>query len=330
MGKAVWVFAEVKEGDFKKVTFELLSEGKKLAEKLGEDVCAILLGSKVEHLVEKLANYGASKVYLVDNEVLGRYTTDAYAKISAKFVKEYQPKILLAGATVLGKDLLPRVAARCKTGLGTDCIGLDINGNGKLLVRRPIFGGKVITDVIYTDVQPWMATVRPNAMKVIRSVGARNVEVIKIEPEIDPNDIRTTVVDLIKTTRGRVDLTEAEIIVAGGGGMNSSENFEILEELADALGASVGASRVAVDEGWRPQSDQIGQSGKIVSPNLYIACGISGTIQHWAGMSTSKCIAAINKDSEAPIFKKADYGIVGDLFKIVPVLTEEFKKLLKE
>jgi len=330
MSRGVWVFAELKENDLKKVTFNLLSEGRKLAEKIAEDLSVVLLGSKVEPLIGVLTTFGPDKIYVVDSEVLGTYTTYAYTKVLTDLIKEYQPRILLAGASLLGRDLLPRLAARCRTGLCMDCIYLDIDDHSKLFIKRPIFGGKVISNVMYSENQPWMVTMRPNVTETSKPGEARSAEVIKVEPEIDPDDIKTTVVETIMTAAGKTDLTESEIIVAGGGGMNGPDGFEIIEELADVLGATVGASRAAVDKGWRPQADQVGLTGKSVSPNLYIACGISGAIQHLVGMRTSKTIVAINNDLEAPIFRNADYGIVDDLFKVVPTLTEEFKTYLKK
>jgi electron transfer flavoprotein alpha subunit len=327
MGKDICVFSEVKDGKIKKVTFEILSEAKKLAEKLGVGTSAILMGQGVEPLAKELGYYGADKVYLIENESLKNYTTDAYSSTIANLLKEHESSILLFGATILGKDLSPRVATRLEAGIASDCTEIGIDNDGKFVVKRPMFAGKVYADVSFSDDMPNMASVRPNVLTMNPPDESKNTEVIKVDIDVNPDEIKTSIVEFIKIAGERPDLTEAEIIVSGGRGMKDSENFKLIEELADVLGATVGASRSAVDAGWRPQSDQVGQTGKVVAPNLYIACGISGAIQHLAGMSTSKYIVAINKDPDAPIFQKADYGIVDDLFKVVPVLTEELKKL---
>lgn len=329
MGKGIWVFAELKEGNIRKVTFELLSQGRKMAEKLGEELVALLLGSGVEELAGRLAEY-ADKVYFVDDPALAQYTTDPYATIITNLLKEHQPSIFLCGATIVGKDFSPRVATRLQTGLATDCTALSINEEGLLVAKRPVYAGKAYIEVICPNSRPQMASVRPNVLPIIPAEGGKKGEVIKVEAKVDQASLRTAIIEVVKAAGAKVDLTEAEIIVSGGRGMKSAENFKILEELADVLHATVGASRAAVDSGWRDHADQVGQTGKVVTPNLYIACGISGAIQHLAGMGSSKVIVAINKDPDAPIFQKADYGIVEDLFKVVPLLTEEFKKLLAE
>jgi electron transfer flavoprotein alpha subunit len=329
MAKGIWVFAEVKDGNIRKVTFELLSEAKKMAAKLGEEVATVLLGSGVEKLTDSLASY-ADKVYWADDPALAQYTTDAYATVLTNLLKEHQPSIFLCGATVLGKDLSPRIATRLQTGLATDCTGLSIGEDGVMVARRPVFAGKAYNEVICPVSRPQIASVRPNVLEVIQPEGAKTGAKIRVEAKIDPSSLRTAVVEVVKSAGSKVDLTEAQIIVSGGRGMKGPDNFKVLEELAEALKATVGASRAAVDSGWRDHGDQVGQTGKVVTPNLYIACGISGAIQHLAGMGSSKVIVAVNKDADAPIFKKADYGIVEDLFKVVPVLTEEFKKLLSE
>ncbi len=329
MAKGIWVFAEVKEGNVRKITFELLSQGKKMAEKLGEELVAVLLGSGVEGLTGRLAEY-ADKVYWADDPALSQYTTDAYATVLTNLLKEHQPSIFLCGATIMGKDLSPRVAARLQTGLATDCTALGIGDNGLLVAKRPVYAGKAYIEVVCPASRPQMASVRPNVLEMLPADGAKKGEIIKVEAKIEPAGLRTAVVEVVKAAGAKVDLTEANIIVSGGRGMKGPENFKVLEELAAVLNATVGASRAAVDSGWREHGDQVGQTGKVVTPNLYIACGISGAIQHLAGMGSSKIIVAINKDPDAPIFQKADYGIVEDLFKVVPVLTEEFKKLLAE
>jgi len=329
MAKGIWVFAEVKDGNVRKITFELLSQGKKMAEKLGEELVAVLLGTGVEGLTGRLAEY-ADKVFWADDPALSQYTTDAYASVLTNLLKEHQPSIFLCGATVMGKDLSPRVATRLQTGLATDCTGLSIGDNGLLVAKRPVYAGKAYIEVLCPTSRPQMASVRPNVLEMLPPDASKKGAIIKVDAKIDAASMRTAVLEVVKAAGAKVDLTEANIIVSGGRGMKGPENFKILEELAAVLNATVGASRAAVDSGWREHGDQVGQTGKVVTPNLYIACGISGAIQHLAGMGSSKVIVAINKDPDAPIFQKADYGIVEDLFKVVPVLTAEFKKLLSE
>lgn len=330
MAKGIWVFAEHSNGSIRKVAFEILSEARKIADQIGEELCAVILGDQVEGLAEKCGHYGADKVYVVENTALKDYTTEGYAKALADLVKQQQPSILLGGTTVTGKDLFPRVAARLETGLAVDCTDIGLDDNNKFMVKRPMYAGKTYAEVGFSDATPRMASIRPNVLIPGQPDESRKVEVIKVAAEINPEDIRTKVIEVVKTAGAKIDLTEAEIIVSGGRGMKGPENFKILEEMAEFLNATVGASRAAVDAGWRLQSDQVGQTGKVVSPNLYIACGISGAIQHFAGMGTSKYIVAINKDPEAVIFGKCDYGICDDLFKVVPKLAEEFKKLKTE
>ncbi len=329
MAKGIWVFAEVKDSNIRKITFELLSQGRKMAGKLGEELVAVLLGSGIEKLTDRLAEY-ADKVFWVDDPALAQYTTDGYASVLSNLLKEHQPSILLCGATVTGKDLSPRLASRLQTGLATDCTGLSIGDDGMMVAKRPVYAGKAFIEITYPAGRPQMASVRPNVLEMIPPDASKKGSIIRVDAKIDPASLRTTVLEVVKSAAAKVDLTEAEIIVSGGRGMKGPENFKILEELADVIKATVGASRAAVDSGWRDHGDQVGQTGKVVTPNLYIACGISGAIQHLAGMGSSKVIVAINKDPDAPIFQKADYGIVEDLFKVVPVLKEEFKKLLSE
>jgi electron transfer flavoprotein alpha subunit len=324
MAKGVWIVAEQRYGAFRKISFELASTARKLADQLGEEVGAILLGSGIEGLAGELGKYGVDKVYVADNALLEPYTTDAHAAAVARLVKENNPSILLFGASAQGKDLSARLVGKLATGMATDCVDAKIV-DGKLLALRPMYAGKCYGEVI-TSSFPQMASLRPNVFPAVEN--SKTPEVIKFDPGLDPSQLKTKVLEVQKDTAGKVDLTEANIIVSGGRGMKGPENYVILEELADVLGATVGASRAAVDAGWRPQKDQVGQTGKIVSPNLYVACGISGAIQHLAGMGTSKYIVAINKDPDAPIFARADYGIVDDLFKVVPELTKEVKKLL--
>lgn len=330
MGKGIWVFAEQEEGTIRKVAFEILSEARKIAETKGEPLCAVCLGKDIASLGDKFAPYGADKVYLVGHELLGQYTTDGYTKAISDLISQEQPAIVLFGATVMGKDLAPKVAARQGAGLATDCIEIKLNDSGNFCVKRPIYAGKAFAEVTFQDTEIMMASIRPNVLIASEPDTSKTAEIENITPEITADDIRVKVLETIKTGAGKVDLTEAEIIVSGGRGMKGPENYKLIEELGEVIGATVGASRAAVDAGWRPQSDQVGQTGKVVSPNLYIACGISGAIQHYAGMGTSKVIVAINKDEEAPIFSKCDYGVVDDLFKIIPPLTEEMKKLMAD
>lgn len=326
----MWVFVEHKDEKIRKVTFEMLSEARKLADQKSEELCAVVLGNNIGSFVEVIGQYGADKIYVLENELLSQYTTDGYAKALADLAKEQQPSILLFGATVIGKDLSPRVATRLGAGLATDCVKIGLDSEGKLTATRPMYAGKVIAEVGFSSDTPQMASVRPNILPATVLSDSRKAEVIRLKANISAADIKTTIVETIKTAGEKVDLTEADVIVSGGRGMKGPENFKILEELADVLDATVGASRAAVDAGWRLQIDQVGQTGKVVSPNLYIACGISGAIQHFAGMGTSKVIVAINKDPDAVIFGKCDYGIVDDLFKVVPIFTQECKKLRSE
>ena len=324
MAKGVWIVAEQRDGAFRKISFELASTARKLADVLGEEVCAVLCGSGVEGIAGQLGKYGVDKVFVADSPALEPYTTDAHAAAVAKAVKENDPAILLLGASTQGKDLSARLVGKLATGLATDCTDVKI-ADGKLLAIRPMYAGKCFGEVVFSTF-PQMASLRPNVFPAVEN--AKAGAVVKFDPALDAGQLKTKVLEVQKDTSGKADLTEANVIVSGGRGMKGPEGYAILEELAAVLSATVGASRAAVDAGWRPQSDQVGQTGKIVSPNLYIACGISGAIQHLAGMSSSKIIVAINKDAEAPIFTKADYGIVDDLFKVVPEFTKECKKLL--
>jgi electron transfer flavoprotein alpha subunit len=324
MAKGVWIVAEQREGALRKVSFELASTARKLADQLGEEVGAVLLGSGVEAMAAELGKYGVDKVFVADNPALEPYTTDAHAAAVAKAVKDNDPSILLLGASTQGKDLSARLVGKLATGMATDCTDVKI-ADGKLLAIRPMYAGKCFGEVVVTGA-PQMASLRPNVFTIVEN--AKAGAVVKFDPALDAAQLKTKVLEVQKEAAGKIDVSEANIIVSGGRGMKGPEGYAILEELAKLLSAAVGASRAAVDAGWRPQSDQVGQTGKVVSPNLYIACGISGAIQHLAGMSSSKYIVAINKDAEAPIFQRADYGIVDDLFKIVPALTVEVKKLL--
>ena len=327
--KGVMVFAEQHGGEMKSCTYELLGEGRKLADKLGEELSAVLPGNQVEPLVKELFAHGADKVYLIDNETLDAYMTGPYATAVAAAIAKYKPAIVLYGATTTGRDLAPRVAARIQTGLTADCTGLDIDEETRLLLQtRPAFGGNIMATIKCPRHRPQMSTVRPKVMKKMEPDYGREGELVKMNVEINAKSIKTKILEVIKEVKTTGDIEEADIIVAGGWGMGAPENFKMLEDLANALGGAVGASRAAVDAEWQPQSNQVGQTGKTVCPKLYIACGISGAVQHLVGMQTSDCIIAINKDPDAPIFSVANYGIVGDVFQIVPELTKEVQKLL--
>lgn len=327
MAQGIWVVAEQRDGELRKVSFELVSEARRLADTLGQPVTAVLLGSQIKEKASMLAKYGADRVLVADDDRLAIYTTDAYASVIAQLAKAQEPAVMLLGATVQGKDLSGRLAAKLDVGMAQDCVTFSLENNN-LVAKRPIYAGKAYATVTFEDSFPQMATTRPNVFPLNEPDESRSAEVIDAEFNLDDSQIKTKILEFSQEAGAKVDLTEAERIVSGGRGMKGPENYKILEELADLIGATVGASRSAVDAGWRPHSDQVGQTGKVVSPNLYIACGISGAIQHLAGMGTSKYIVAINKDPDAPIFQKADYGVVGDLFEVVPALTEEIKKIL--
>jgi len=327
MAQGIWIVAEQREGELRKISFELVSEGKRLADKMGQSVTAILLGSNIKEKAPELGKYGADKVIVADDNRLATYTTDAYVSVIAELAQKEEPAIILLGASVQGKDLSGRLAARLGVGMAQDCVEFSLD-NSNLVAKRPIYAGKAYATVTFKDSSPQIATARPNVFELNEPDESRSAEVIDAAFSLDDSQLKTKVVEVIQEAADKPDLTEAELIVSGGRGMKGPENYNIIEELADLIGATVGASRSAVDAGWRPHSDQVGQTGKVVSPNLYIACGISGAIQHLAGMNTSKNIVAINKDPEAPIFQKADYGVVGDLFDVVPALTEEIKKIL--
>jgi electron transfer flavoprotein alpha subunit len=322
MAKGVFVVAEQRDGALRKVSFELASAARKLADQTGDEVSAILLGSGIESLAAELGKFGVDKVFVGDNAALEPYITEAHAQVVAKILKDNDAAIALFGASVQGKDLSARVAAKLAGGLATDCTDVKVDG-GKLVATRPMYAGKCFGEVVF-NTTPAMASLRPNVFAAVEN--AKAAAVTKVDVAVDA--VKSKVLEVQKDTSGKVDLTEANIIVSGGRGMKGPDEYKILEELADVLKGTVGASRAAVDAGWRPQKDQVGQTGKVVSPNLYIACGISGAIQHLAGMSSSKCIVAINKDAEAPIFTKADFGVVDDLFKVVPELTNACKKLM--
>ncbi|MBW2029175.1 MAG: electron transfer flavoprotein subunit alpha/FixB family protein [Deltaproteobacteria bacterium] len=325
MAQGIMTIVEQRDGEIRKVSYEVVSEARRLADSLNQEVVAVLLGSNIKEKAPTLGHYGADRVIVADDPRLQTYTTDAYVSVIDEIAKANDPAIMLLGASAQGKDLAGRLSARLGVGMAQDCTAFSVE-EGKLVAIRPIYAGKAYAKVTFNDDRPHMATARPNVMAMNEPDESRSAEISDANVNVDDNQMKTRVVDVIRDESGKVDLTEADKIVSGGRGMKGPENFKILEDMADVIGASVGASRSAVDAGWRPHTDQVGQTGKVVSPNLYIACGISGAIQHLAGMGTSKVIVAINKDPEAPIFQKADYGVVDDLFKMVPPLTEEFKK----
>lgn len=329
MAQGVWTIAEQRDGEIRKITYEITSEGRRLADALGTHLSVVLLGSKIKEKAALLGQYGADRVFVADDPRLDPYTTDAYTAVIAQLVKAHEPAILLLGASTQGKDLSARLAGRLGIGMAQDCVGFAIEG-GKLVANRPIYAGKAYARVTFENSWPQMATARPNVMSIRTLETPKSAEVVDAGASLDDSALKTKVADVMRDASGKVDLTEADKIVSGGRGMKGPENFKVIEALAAVLGATVGASRSAVDAGWRPHSDQVGQTGKVVSPNLYVACGISGAIQHLAGMGTSKVIVAINKDPDAPIFQKADYGVVADLFDVVPALTEEVKKYVHQ
>ncbi len=335
--KGVYVFAQQVDNKLSGIAFELIGEGKRLAEKLDTEVTAVLIGYQVKDLADELAAYGADKVIVVDDPELKNYRTEPYAHALASVIEEYKPDIMLVGATAIGRDLGPTVSARVKTGLTADCTSLEIGDfplvaipgkeqkHNQLLMTRPAFGGNTIATIACPDNRPQMATVRPGVMQKLDKVEGAKAEVIEFNPGFIPNSKYVEILEVAKAVSDIKDIMDAKILVSGGRGVGSAENFKILEELAEALGGQISCSRAVVDSGWKPKELQVGQTGKTVRPQVYFAIGISGAIQHVAGMEESDLIIAINKDEDAPIFDVADYGIVGDLNKIVPALTEKIK-----
>lgn len=322
--KNVWVFAEQREGVITPVVVELLGEGRKLADEIGVDLCAILLGKDVDSMAKELVAYGADTVYTADDALLESFTTDGYTKVITDAINELKPEIVLYGATHIGRDLAPRIASRVSTGLTADCTKLEIDPEDKKLKQtRPAFGGNIMATIICPNTRPQMSTVRPGVMDKAEKDTSKNGKIVPITFTLNKDDIRVEVVETVKTKKDLVSLTDANIIVSGGLGIGGPEGFDMLKQLADKLGGVVGASRAAVDAGWIDHSHQVGQTGTTVKPNLYIACGISGAIQHLAGMQSSDYIIAINKNEVAPILDVADYGIVGDVKEIVPLLIEK-------
>jgi len=325
--KGVWVFIEEAEGKVKGVGLELLGEGRKLADELGEELAGVLIGHNVESQCPELFASGADKVYLVEGPEYEYYNTEAFTVAFVDLVQKFKPAAILVGATNNGRDLGPRIAARLRTGLCADCTGLSIDSETRLVKwTRPAFGGNIMADILCPEHRPQMGTVRPKVFKKPVPDASRTGEVVKVASKVKAEDLKVKLLEIISVCTSNCKLEEADIIVSGGRGLGKPENFSFVEDLATTLGAAVGASRAAVDAGWKPALHQVGQTGKTVGPKIYFACGISGAIQHLAGMSSSDTIIAINKDVDAPIFKVADYGIVGDAMEVLPLLNEEFKK----
>ena len=335
--KGVYVFAQQVDNELSGIAFELLGEAGRLAKPLNTEVTAVLLGSNVGNLVDQLAEYGADKVIVVDDPELKEYRTEPYAHALASVINKYKPEIFLVGATAIGRDLGPRVSARIHTGLTADCTQLEIGDfpinpipgkeqkHNQLLMTRPAFGGNTIATIACPDFRPQMATVRPGVMQKRARVAGAKANVEEFNPGFTPDNKYVEILDIVKAVSDTVDIMDAKILVSGGRGVGSAENFKLLDDLAAVLGGTVSCSRAVVDAGWKPKDLQVGQTGKTVRPNVYFAIGISGAIQHVAGMEESDIIIAINKDETAPIFDVADYGIVGDLNKILPALTESLK-----
>ena len=335
--KGVYVFAQQVDNEISGIAYELLGKGKELAAKLETETVAVLIGYKVKELADKLAEYGADKVIVVDDPELETYRTEPYAHALASVINEYKPEIVLVGATAIGRDLGPTVSARVATGLTADCTVLEIGDfpleprpgveqkHNQLLMTRPAFGGNTIATIACPDNRPQMATVRPGVMQKLDPVAGAKAVVVEYNPGFTPNNRYVTIKEVVKAVSDTVDIMDAKVLVSGGRGVGSPENFKILEDLAAVLGGTVSCSRAVVDAGWKPKDLQVGQTGKTVRPQIYFAIGISGAIQHVAGMEESDIIVAINKDEDAPIFDVADYGVVGDLNKIVPALTAALK-----
>lgn len=345
--KNIWVYVEQRDGKLMNVALELLGEAYHLAKDISTDtkVCALLVGDKIANLADECFKYGADQVYVIEDPLLKQFTTDGYTKVITDAVNEFKPEILMYGATHIGRDLAPRVAARLDTGLTADCTHLDVSvaqyikfaeenttlntaslkpddPDKGLKMTRPAFGGNLMATIVCPKTRPQMATVRPGVMSKIEPIEGAKGEIINVKPEIAASDIRTKVTDVVKSAKELVSLTDADIICSGGRGLGDADGFDLIKKFADKVGGVVGSSRACVDAGWIDHSHQVGQTGTTVKPKIYFACGISGAIQHLAGMQTSDIIVAINKDADAPIFEVADYGIVGDLYKIIPEIME--------
>ena len=326
--KGVWVFAEQRDGELQKISFELLGKGREIADKLGEELTAVLLGDKTDDMVKELVAYGADKVIVASSPLLGHFTTDAYAKVICDLAIARKPEIIFVGATYLGRDLGPRISARLATGLTADCTSLDIDTeNNNLMMTRPAFGGNLMATIVCGDHRPQMATIRPGVFEKLAKDTNRSCPVEKVTVNLKESDIRTKSIEVAHVAQVLADIGEANIIVSGGRGVGSKENFALLEKLAVTLDGVVGASRAAVENGWIDKAVQVGQTGKTVRPTVYIACGISGAIQHLAGMQDSDFIIAINKDATAPIMKAADVAVAGDFLKVIPEMIAQINTL---
>lgn len=329
--KGVWVFAEQRDGELQKVALELLGKGREIADKLGVELTALLLGHKnIEEMTKELGAFGADKVLVCDNELLTHYSTDGYTKVINEVVNAKKPEILFIGASFIGRDLGPRVAGRLSTGLTADCTSLDVDAEtNNLLMTRPAFGGNLMATIVCGDHRPQMSTVRPGVFEKLAKDENRAFQIEKFDVQLSASDIRTETIEVVKSVKEMVDITEADIVVSGGRGVGCKENFALLQELADVMGGTLAGSRAAVDNGWVEKAVQVGQTGKTVRPTIYIACGISGAIQHLAGMQDSNYIIAINKDSDAPIMKAADVALVGDFAKVIPEMIAQYKEMNK-
>ncbi len=324
--KGIIVYAEQREGVIQNVALELVGKAKKLAETLQVEVTAVILGDAIGGLAKKLIAYGADKVLVAEDPRLKIYDTEAYAQVFSQIINRDKPEIVLMGATTLGRDLAPRVSARVQSGLTADCTSLEIGDQKELLMTRPAFGGNIMATIICPDHRPQMSSVRPGVMEKLEKDTTRKGVIESFKVELDESKLRVKLLEVVKEEGNKIDITEANFLVSGGRGVGSKENFSLLEKFAHELDALVSASRAAVDAGWMPHDRQVGQTGKTVRPNIYFALGISGAIQHVAGMEESEYIVAINKDKGAAIFNNADLGIVGDLFKILPLLIDKLKK----
>ncbi|MBI4708417.1 MAG: electron transfer flavoprotein subunit alpha [Candidatus Omnitrophica bacterium] len=329
--KDIWVFIEQKNGKIQSVSYELLAKAHELSKKLNCEVSGVLIGFNLDDQLDEIIWRGADNIYLVQAPEISNFQDEPYTNILVELIKKYKPEILLCGASAIGRSLISRVAIKLKAGLTADCTGLDIDPEKKILLQtRPAFGGNIMATIISPNYRPQMATVRHKVMQPMEPDKKRKGKVIKESFSPDVYASRTKLLDIVEEIETLVNISEADIIVSGGRGMGAPENFKLLEELAHVLGGAVGASRAAVDSNWMPYSHQVGQTGRTVAPKIYIACGISGQIQHLVGMQSSKIIVAINKDPEAPIFKVATYGIVGDVLQIVPAITKKFKEVLRK
>ncbi len=329
--KGVWVYCETDESRLKRVALELVTTARDLADKLGEEVVAVLIGNDIERHAEGLIWQGADKVLVVNDEILAKYTTDAYSKALANLIEAHKPSILLLGATTNGRDLAPRVAAKLKLGLTADCTGLELNDKKQLLQIRPAFSGKVMVELVSPESRPQMTTVRPNVFKPAEPDDSRTGDIEHVKMQMSPDDIRTEILEKVKeVVEGMISVDEAEVVVCSGRGIKEPENLKLPEELAKLLDAAVGGSRPIVDLGWLPPTQQVGQSGRTILPNLYFALGISGAVQHTAGIRGASLIVAVNKDPDAPIFELSDFGIVGDLFEVLPEIIAEIKRVQSE